>query len=210
MSETTGSGLTPSSPSTSSESSSACTARTDNMAVTGSGLPSAKKSFIATAGGSGLSLKVPEEVRSLASPSRQAATLPCGAPLKILLAEDNPGDIFLVQGALENERLQVELCVKKDGEEMLRCIEAIDAGKENCPDLVLLDLNLPKYSGALLLEKMRASSMCAEIPIVIVTSSDAPKDREAASQYRANYFRKPSDFDEFMRLGHMIRGLLPR
>jgi DNA-binding response OmpR family regulator len=89
-------------------------------------------------------------------------------------------------------------------------IDAIDAGDEQCPDLILLDLNLPKFTGAVLLEKLRACKKCAEIPVVIVTSSDSPKDREVATRLGSGYFRKPSDFEQFMLLGGIVRALLAR
>ena len=129
--------------------------------------------------------------------------------VRIWLAEDNPGDVFLVRSAIQAQHLLADLIVMKDGQEALARLEAIEYGKEECPDLVLLDLNLPKYTGSAVLERMRSSSRLAELPVVIVTSSDAPRDRELATRFRASsYFRKPNDFDEFMRLGDIVRGLL--
>jgi DNA-binding response OmpR family regulator len=114
-----------------------------------------------------------------------------------------------VRTALETEKLDVNLVVKKDGEEMLDWMKIIEAGKAERPEIVLLDLNLPKYSGAVLLENMRRSHTFDDVPVVVVTSSDSPKDREVAFRYHASsYFRKPSDYDEFMRLGGIVRSLL--
>lgn len=127
--------------------------------------------------------------------------------LRIILAEDNPGDVLLVQTVLETEKLEVEISVKKNGQDMLNWIAAIDAGEEQCPDLILLDLNLPKYSGVLLLERLKASK-AAEVPVIVVTSSDSPRDREVATRFETCYFRKPSDFDEFMQLGVIIKRML--
>jgi CheY-like chemotaxis protein len=131
--------------------------------------------------------------------------------IQILLAEDNPGDVLLVRDALESEHLDFELTVKRDGHEMLKFLEFIESGQALCPGIVLLDLNLPKYSGAFLLERFRESSVCAHVPVVIVTSSDSQKDRQTATRLRASgYFRKPSDYDEFMRLGGIVRALLAK
>lgn len=124
----------------------------------------------------------------------------------VLLAEDNPGDVYLVREALQQEQLNFELVVKTDGEQMLTFIEKVDAGMEPCPDVLLLDLNLPKRNGESLLERMRKSAQCSRIPVIIVTSSASPKDRETAFRLGASsYFQKPSDFEAFMRLGSLVR-----
>jgi two-component system, chemotaxis family, response regulator Rcp1 len=129
-----------------------------------------------------------------------------GRAVHVLLAEDNPGDVFLIREALQLQELDFELMVLPDGEEMFALIDRIDAGTVPCPDIVLLDLNLPKQSGETLLERMRESPVCSQVPIIIVTSSASPKDRETASRLGASsYFQKPSDFEEFMRLGSVVK-----
>lgn len=129
--------------------------------------------------------------------------------VSLLLAEDNPGDVFLVREALKQERLDHELVIQGDGEQMLQYIHQIDSGRVTCPDLVLLDLNLPKANGAALLARVRQSPVCGHVPVVIVTSSDAVKDREATARLGAStYFRKPTDYDGFMKLGPIIRNLM--
>ena len=131
--------------------------------------------------------------------------------MQVVLAEDNPGDVFLVREALDTHGLVVQLTVQQDGEEMLRFIERIDSGDESCPDLVLLDLNLPKRSGETLLKRIRESPLCSKIPVLIVTSSDSPRDRETSARLGASgYFRKPPDFDEFLRLGLVVKQLIGR
>jgi DNA-binding response OmpR family regulator len=128
---------------------------------------------------------------------------------RAVLAEDNPADVFLVRTAFDAEKLDLDLVVKKDGEEMLNLIEAVESGLAPRPDIVLIDINLPKYSGAVLLEKMREGHACANIPVVIVTSSDSPVDRALASRFHiSRYFRKPTDLYEFMRLGRIVRELI--
>ncbi len=126
--------------------------------------------------------------------------------LRIVLAEDNMGDVRLVREALIHHQLDAELILHRDGEEMLRYIERIESGKAPRPDVMLLDLNLPRQSGEAVLKRVRFSEFCADIPVVIVSSSNAPSDRKAASISGATrYFHKPSEFDAFMRLGEVIR-----
>jgi chemotaxis family two-component system response regulator Rcp1 len=118
--------------------------------------------------------------------------------------------VFLVETALRLENLDAELTVAADGEKMLQLLEEMEAGKTPRPDIVLLDLNLPRYSGAELLERLRQSPQCGQTPVIIMTSSDAPCDRDVALRLRANgYFRKPSDYAEFMRLGGLVRCFAP-
>ncbi len=126
--------------------------------------------------------------------------------VNVLLAEDNPGDVLLIREALKGGGFEFELTVQQDGERMLLHIESIDKGERACPDIVLLDLNLPKASGHALLERMRASGSCQSVPIIVVTSSDSAKDRELAERLGASgYFRKANDFDEFMLLGAVVK-----
>ncbi len=131
--------------------------------------------------------------------------------MQVVLAEDNPGDVFLVREALQTHGLAAQLTVQQDGEQMLRFIERVESGQESCPDLVLLDLNLPKRSGESLLKRIRESPLCSKVPVLIVTSSDSPRDREVSARLGASgYFRKPPDFDEFLQLGIVVKQLIGR
>jgi CheY-like chemotaxis protein len=129
---------------------------------------------------------------------------------RVLLAEDNPGDIFLVRRAFEIHKVDVELIVVQDGQSALRIIEKADCeANGDRPDLILLDLNLPRATGSRILERIRQSPRFAETPIIVVTSSDSPVDRQAATQFgAAHYFQKPSDLAGFMRLGEIVKTVL--
>jgi DNA-binding response OmpR family regulator len=127
----------------------------------------------------------------------------------VLLAEDNIGDVTLVQEALSLAELRHELVVRSEGDEMLAYIDRIDAGSVPCPDVVILDLNLPKVSGHALLQRLRRSHVCGHVPVIIATSSNSQKDRAEAERLGATcYFRKPSDLDEFMALGALVKSVV--
>jgi CheY-like chemotaxis protein len=131
-------------------------------------------------------------------------------PVQILLAEDNPGDILLVQQALEVHQIPHDLHIVQDGDEALEFVARM--GKPDgvpCPDLVLLDLNLPKVDGPEVLTEFRKHPLCARTPVVVITSSDALKDRERMAEFDiARYFRKPSDLDAFLQLGAVVRDVI--
>jgi len=133
------------------------------------------------------------------------------SPITILLAEDNPGDVFLVRRALEKHGMQeVDLVVVEDGQSALRYIEQVDAEDgASAPALALLDLNLPRATGTRILTRIRQSPRCSGIPIIMVTSSDSALDRDAAAELGATgYFQKPGDLAGFMQLGRVIREAL--
>jgi CheY-like chemotaxis protein len=131
------------------------------------------------------------------------------APITILLAEDNPGDVFLVRRALEKHGLSVDLVVVEEGQAALRYMDSVDAGEAAAPSLALLDLNLPRANGNRILRRVRQSARAGSIPIIIVTSSDSPLDRDAAAKLGATgYFQKPGDLAGFMQLGQVVRDAL--
>jgi CheY-like chemotaxis protein len=107
------------------------------------------------------------------------------------------------------ENLPLEIHVAPDGREAIEFI----ARAENDPDaprpqLLLLDLNLPKVDGFEVLRRLRASEKFKAIPVLIVSSSDAPGDRSRAAEYGAGYFRKPPSYEEFLKLGGVLKQLL--
>lgn len=130
---------------------------------------------------------------------------------RILLAEDNDGDVFLVRRALQKRGVSHDLVVAHNGEEALSWLDG-HAGEEKrhtAPDLILLDLNLPRVDGAQLLSHIRKSDSFCSTPVIVLTSSDSPKDRQMALELGANlYFRKPTDLASFMELGRIIEETL--
>ena len=129
--------------------------------------------------------------------------------VRILLAEDNDGDVFLVRRALEKKGLIHELTVMHNGEEALRWLESDGQKPERTPDLILLDLNLPRIDGGQLLSHIRKSDAFSCTPVIVLTSSDSPTDREMAMELGANlYFRKPTDLKSFMELGQIVEDTL--
>jgi DNA-binding response OmpR family regulator len=126
------------------------------------------------------------------------------------LIEDNPTDVFLVREAISAHKLNIELHLMEDGEQAIRFIAEIDDNpRARCPQLFLLDLNLPKRSGFEVLAHIRRSKRCASSPVLIITSSDAQNDRALSAALGATgYFRKPSGYDAYLRLGEVIQQLL--
>jgi CheY-like chemotaxis protein len=126
--------------------------------------------------------------------------------LDILLAEDNLGDVFLVQEALHAHHIEHFLRVIRDGEEAMHYLGRMGSASDApCPDVFLVDLNLPGVDGYEILEQFRSHPRCRSVPVVIITSSDAPLDRAKARQLGVNaYFRKPSDLTEFLKLGAIV------
>jgi two-component system, chemotaxis family, response regulator Rcp1 len=129
---------------------------------------------------------------------------------RILMAEDNAADVYLIHQALQLHRLAYHLETADNGEDMLKMIASIDRDPaETCPDLFLLDLNLPKRPGDEVLARIRESSRCSDVPVIVVTSSDSPQDRARVKELGASfYFRKPPDLARFMTIGQIVRDLL--
>ena len=128
---------------------------------------------------------------------------------RILLVEDSVADIELVREALDATGLPYVIDVANDFDKASSYIASIAMGN-GCPDIILMDLNLPQGSGLDLLRMVRDNPHCGNIPAIVVSSSNAPRDRaQAALLGAAHYFRKPTDFDEFMKLGPLVVQSLP-
>ena len=129
---------------------------------------------------------------------------PAGRAIDVLLIEDDPGDELITREAFEHNKIRNKLHVAHDGEEGLDFLYQRGAHKNAPrPDLVLLDLNLPKYDGRQLLERIKNDPDLCHIPVVVLTTSSAEEDILRSYKLHANaYVTKPVDLDQFM---HVVR-----
>ncbi|MGB7749691.1 MAG: response regulator [Verrucomicrobiia bacterium] len=127
-------------------------------------------------------------------------------PIEILLVEDNPGDVDLTREALEIGKLNNILHVVDDGEEAMAFLRREGQyAKAPRPDLVLLDLNLPKKNGREVLAEIKSDADLKRIPVVILTTSKAEEDILKTYNLHANcYVTKPIDLDQFIKVVHAI------
>jgi len=127
-------------------------------------------------------------------------------PIEILLVEDDPGDVLMAREALEEGKVANRLAVVNDGEEAMAYLRAEGANADRVrPDLVLLDLNLPRKGGLDVLEEMKADAALRRIPVVVLTTSDAELDIIRSYDLHANaYIKKPVDFDQFVSVVRQI------
>lgn len=153
-----------------------------------------------------------EELRPLPSLSQPNERERREPKIQILLVEDNPADVLLVEEAIATYKLPVELSVADDGEKAIAFIEEAEQDQAApCPEMLLLDLNLPKCSGLEVLRRVRQSERCKHVPVLILTSSDSPRDRAETAQLGADrYFKKPANYDEFLRVGEAVGDLLAK
>ena len=125
---------------------------------------------------------------------------------RILLVEDNPGDIRLTQEALKESNIEILLDVVSDGEQAIDFLfkknKFADAIR---PHIILLDLNLPKKNGIEVLKEIKANDSLKKIPVIVLTTSDADHDITKAYSLHANcYILKPVDFDDFAKVIKLI------
>ena len=120
-------------------------------------------------------------------------------PVEILLIEDNPGDIFLTKKAFESARLANNISVAQDGEVALDILLQRENPKDTpTPDIILLDLNIPKIDGKEVLEVLKNNNDLKRIPVVILSSSNAEKDIVSSYDLHANsYIVKPINLEKF-------------
>ncbi len=125
---------------------------------------------------------------------------PPAQPIEILLVEDDPGDVLMTQEAFNDYKIANRLSVVSNGEDAIAYMrkQGRFAGVTT-PDLVLLDLNLPRRDGREVLLDIKGDPQLRRIPVVILTTSEAEEDVIAAYDLHANaYVRKPVDFDQFV------------
>lgn len=120
-------------------------------------------------------------------------------PVNILLIEDNPGDVRLTQEAFREGKLPVNLNVVMDGVEAIKYLKKEAPYNESIiPDLILLDLNLPKRDGREVLQEIKTDENLKRIPVVVLTTSNAEQDILKSYNLHVNcYINKPVDFDKF-------------
>jgi chemotaxis family two-component system response regulator Rcp1 len=123
-------------------------------------------------------------------------------PIEILLVEDNPGDVRLTREALKEAKVRNNLAVANDGVEALAYLRREPPHEAaNRPDLVLLDLNLPRKDGREVLAEIKADPDLRRLPVVVLTTSTAEKDiLESYNLYANCYITKPVDLDQFLSI----------
>jgi DNA-binding response OmpR family regulator len=125
------------------------------------------------------------------------------------LAEDNLPDALLVREAIRMEKLPLEVHVAPDGERAIEFLAKAERDPDApVPHLILLDLNLPKVDGFDVLRRIRASEKYQNVPVIVITSSDSPADRSETARLGAGYFRKPPNYEEFLKIGAAMRQFL--
>ena len=129
------------------------------------------------------------------------------SPRRLLVIEDNPTDALLLRRALTEHGVDYEMVVVGDGEEAIEYLEQCKAGGR--PELIIVDLNLPKEDGIEVLKVYRGIPLFVETQIVILTSSDSPSERQRAETIGVDaYLRKPIELDAFLELGGTLKELL--
>jgi two-component system, chemotaxis family, response regulator Rcp1 len=123
-----------------------------------------------------------------------------GVPIEILLVEDNPADVVLTEAVLAEAKVANRLWVARDGKEAMEFLRREARHPESPrPDLMLLDLNLPRKGGLEVLAEMKADRALRAIPVVVLTTSSAERDVLAAYDQHVNaYITKPVDLDQFV------------
>lgn len=126
--------------------------------------------------------------------------------VEVLLVEDDPGDVLMTREAFEDNKLRNHLTVVPDGVSALEFLRKQgDYADAPTPDLVLLDLNLPRKSGREVLEELKGDPALRSIPVVVLTTSEAEEDVRSSYALHANaYVTKPVDFDRFIEVVRQI------
>ena len=128
------------------------------------------------------------------------------APIEVLLVEDSPGDVRLTREAFKDAKVHINLSVASDGIEAMAFMKRegkhVNAPR---PDLILLDLNLPRKDGREVLEEIKGCAALKSIPVVILTTSASDADIQRSYQANANcYIAKPVDLEGFLKVVHSI------
>jgi CheY-like chemotaxis protein len=129
-----------------------------------------------------------------------------GAMIQVLLVEDDPGDVLITREAFEENKVRNQLNVVNDGVKALAYLRQEDGYADAPrPDLILLDLNLPKMGGHEVLQQIKSDVNLQRIPVVVLTTSDAEEDVLRSYNLHANaYVTKPVDFERFLSVVRQI------
>ncbi len=126
-------------------------------------------------------------------------------PLRILIVEDSPSDVRLIREALKDAKVPVQITVARDGVDAIELLRQSETGRSARPDMVLLDLNLPRKNGKEVLAEIKASPGLKQIPVLVMTSSTSEEDVAEVYELNANcYITKPSDLQEYV---HVVRAI---
>lgn len=130
----------------------------------------------------------------------------------VLIAEDNSADVGLVREALKAHSVDCDLHVASDGAAAISLILRLDSdSRAPLLNLVILDMHLPKRNGEEILKCLRSTERYAQVPVVVMTSSESPTVEETATRHAAlSYFRKPSKLDDFLEIGLIAKRILAK
>jgi len=133
-----------------------------------------------------------------------------GTPVNILLVEDNPGDVDLIRESIEKSTLHCTLSVAVNGEAAMRFLRKTGKDADSPrPDLVLLDLNLPKKSGHDVLAEIKADSTLRQIAVMVLTSSQDEEDKfRSYGSHAYSYVKKPASVDQMPQVVEAIEKVL--
>ena len=131
--------------------------------------------------------------------------------VQVLIAEDDPGDYRLICEALSESNILCEIQLVRDGEQALQAVQNAGTSGNACPDILLLDIHLPRVDGLQVLRAFRANENCTQTPVLVLSTSIAPSDRVWAESFEHVHFvQKPVTFDEFLDIGQTVKRVLLR
>jgi CheY-like chemotaxis protein len=131
------------------------------------------------------------------------------SPARIMLIEDNPADVLLIELALQESGIVYELTRYANGEDAVRILCDHDPEPTPLPDAILLDLNTPRSDGFQVLTKFKKSSRFAAVPIAIITSSRATSDKQRSRLQNTRLIEKPSQLEDFLTtVGGVVKEML--
>jgi PAS domain S-box-containing protein len=184
----------------------------DEYSAPGLGLPSANGLWNAIMGASGSNPSRGKDQPSVSpsQPNEVTGDLPDILVIEDSKTEDSKTDVYLIREALDSGEVKANVHVVRDGYAATNFFDAADADPHApCPDLVLLDLNLPMKTGAEVLHHLRESRRCKTAQVLVISSSDSARDRASVEGLGpAGYFKKPTDYAEFLKLGPLVKSLL--